>query len=165
MFEGPAGWAEWSPFPEYGDEEAAAWLRAALETATLGHPRAVRETVEVNGIVPALPPREAARRAVDSGCRTIKIKVAVNGRPLDDDIARVAAVRDALPEARLRVDANGGWTREEARIAIAELAGFGLEYVEQPSPTVEDLAWLRALDQGSPSPRTNPSGGQTTRCG
>lgn len=148
LFEGPAGWAEWSPFPEYGDDEAAAWLRAALECADEGFRAPVRAEVEVNGIVPALPPGPAAARAVASGCRTVKIKVAAVGESLDDDLARVAAVREALPEARLRVDANGGWTLAGAIEAVRELAEFGLEYVEQPCAAVEDLAALRARDPG-----------------
>ena len=65
-------------------------------------------------------------------------------------MARVAAVRAALPDARLRVDANGEWSLDQARIAVDELAPFGLEYVEQPCATVEDLARLRALDKGVP---------------
>lgn len=148
LFEGPAGWAEWSPFPEYDDREAAAWLRAARESAELGRPAPARDRVEVNAIVPALAPEAAAARALASGCRTVKIKVAGPGDTLDDDIARVAAVRAALPEARLRVDANGGWSLAEARAAIAELAVFGLEYAEQPCMTVDDLARLRAFDLG-----------------
>lgn len=144
LFRGPAGWAEWSPFPEYGDEEAAAWLRAARDTAQHGFPAPFRDQVPVNGIVPALPPEQAARRAVETGCATIKIKVAGEG-PLDDDVARVRAVREALPEARLRVDANAGWTLEEAREAIRRLKPFDLEYVEQPVAAVEDLARLRGL--------------------
>ena len=148
LFEGDAGWSEWSPFPEYDDDEAAAWLLAAREWADLGAPTPVRDRVEVNGIVPALAPDAAAARAVASGCRTVKIKVAGPGSGLDDDVARVAAVRAALPEARLRVDANGGWSLQEARVAVAELAPFGLEYVEQPCASVEDLARLRALEPG-----------------
>ena len=66
LFEGPAGWAEWSPFPEYDDDEAAACLRAAREVAEVGLPAPVRDAVEVNGIVPALAPKEAAARAVES---------------------------------------------------------------------------------------------------
>lgn len=150
LFEGPAGWAEWSPFPEYDDHEAAAWLHATLEWATAVAPNPVRDAVEVNGIVPALAPHAAAERAIASGCRTIKIKVSGPESSLDDDLARVAAVRAALPEARLRVDANGGWDVRQARQAVAELAQFGLEYVEQPCRTVEELAELRALDLGVP---------------
>ena len=150
LWRGPAGWAEWSPFPEYDDEEASAWLRAAVEVAELGYPDAVRDTIEVNGIVPALAAGEAAARAVASGCRSIKIKVAESGQGLDDDVARVAAVRSALPQARIRVDANGGWSLAEARDALRELATYGLEYAEQPCSTVEELARLRALDLGVP---------------
>ena len=150
LFEGPAGWAEWSPFPEYDDEEAAAWLRAAHEAAEVGLPAPVRDAVEVNGIVPALPPSQAAARAVASGCGTVKIKVAAVGHCLDDDVARVAAVREALPSARIRVDANGGWRLSEAVDALRELAPFGLEYAEQPCATVEELAALRARGLGVP---------------
>ncbi|MBB1483846.1 o-succinylbenzoate synthase [Tessaracoccus sp. MC1865] len=150
LFEGPAGWAEWSPFPEYDDAEAAAWLRAAMEMAEEGYPAPVRDTVPVNGIVPGLPPEQAAARAVASGCSTIKIKVAASGERIDDDIARVAAVHAALPGAKLRVDANGGWSLEEAAAALRELDPFGLEYAEQPCATVEELAALRRLDLGTP---------------
>lgn len=142
LFQGPAGWSEWSPFPEYGDDEALHWLRSALEVAEHGYPGPFRDRVPVNGIVPALEPEAAAARAVATGCSTIKIKVA-GETSLADDVARVRAVREALPEAKLRVDANGGWSLDEAREAIAQLAPFELEYVEQPCMAVEDLARLR----------------------
>lgn len=144
LVKGPAGWAEWSPFPEYGDEEASNWLRAALEAAEHGFPAMMRDSVPVNGIVPALAPDLAAQRAVDSGCDTIKIKVA-GGTGLAEDVARVRAVREALPEAKLRVDANGGWSLDEARAAIRALTPYELEYIEQPCAAVEDLARLRGL--------------------
>ena len=150
LFEGEAGWAEWSPFPEYDDEEAAAWLCAAIEAAAHGYPGPVRDEVPVNGIVPALEPRAAAERAVSSGCSTIKIKVAGAGSSVDDDVARVAAVRRALPEARLRVDANGGWTVRQAAHALGRLAELGLEYAEQPCAGVDELAELRSLGLGVP---------------
>lgn len=148
VVEGPAGWAEWSPFPEYGDAEAAAWLRAALEAAEEGYPEPVRDRVDVNGIVPALPPDEAAARAIASGCSTVKIKVAAPGQSVADDVARVTAVRAALPGAKLRVDANGGWTLDEAREALEALGPLGLEYAEQPCASVEELAALRAAGPG-----------------
>lgn len=67
LFRGDAGWAEWSPFEEYADDEAAAWLRAALEAARDGYPDPVRQEVPVNAIIPALAPEAAARRAVAAG--------------------------------------------------------------------------------------------------
>lgn len=142
LLQGPAGWAEWSPFPEYDDDESAAWLRAALDIAEHGYPSPLRDQVPVNGIVPALPPEQAAARALATGCSTIKIKVA-GETSLADDVARVRAVREAMPDAKLRVDANAGWSLAEAREAIRQLAPFDLEYVEQPVAAVEDLARLR----------------------
>ena len=143
LFEGEAGWAEWSPFREYGDEEAASWLRASVAAAREGHPEPLRDRVAVNGIIPAIGPGEVARRAAESGCRTLKVKVAAPGDGLDDDVARVAAARAALPGGAIRVDANGAWTPDRAEEAIRELAQFGLEYVEQPCASAEELAELR----------------------
>jgi O-succinylbenzoate synthase len=85
------------------------------------------------------------------GCRTAKIKVAEPGQNLSDDLARVARVREVMgPDARLRVDANGGWSFGEARAAIEQLREFGLEYMEQPCASVDELRDLRALDLGIP---------------
>jgi O-succinylbenzoate synthase len=70
--------------------------------------------------------------------------VAEAGQTLDDDIARVEAVRDALgPAGRLRVDANAAWTVDEAVAALKTLDAFNLEYAEQPVPTLEEMAQLR----------------------
>jgi O-succinylbenzoate synthase len=81
---------------------------------------------------------------VASGCQTAKVKVAELGQTLADDLARVEAVRSALgPAGRVRVDANGGWDTDGAFRAVTALARFGLEYVEQPCATVEELAELR----------------------
>ncbi|MBA2551429.1 MAG: o-succinylbenzoate synthase [Nocardioidaceae bacterium] len=144
---GPQGWTEWSPFWDYDATESAAWLRAALEAAHEPWPAALRDRVPVNCTVPAVGP-DAARDevATSGGCRTAKVKVAERGHALADDVARVEAVADALgPGGRVRVDANGGWSVDEAVTAIAALdrAGGGLEYVEQPCRTVPELATVR----------------------
>ena len=102
--------------------------------------------VPVNVTVPAVDPETAHRITRDGGCRTAKVKVAEPGQTLADDEARLEAVRDALgPDGRIRVDANGGWDVDAAVAAIAALdrAAGGLEYVEQPCATVEDLAAVR----------------------
>lgn len=73
-------------------------------------------------------PAEMARLAAEADRYPIlKIKLGS-----DDDAARLAAVRAARPDAILRVDANAGWLPDEAVVRIGELAGFGLEMVEQP---------------------------------
>ena len=61
-------------------------------------------------------------------------------------MARVAAVREALgPAGRIRVDANGAWSVDEAVVALTELsaAAGGLEYAEQPCATIAELAEVR----------------------
>ena len=68
--------------------------------------------------------------------------VAEPGQSLADDRARVNAVRALVPT--VRVDANGGWSVDEAVDAAAALTADGpLEYLEQPCSTVAELAELR----------------------
>lgn len=146
LVRGAAGWGEFSPFLEYDSQVAAPWLRAAREAAHDGWPAPLRDTVPVNVTVPAVGPEAAARIVRAGGCRTAKVKVAEPGQSLDEERERLAAVRDALgPEGRIRVDANGLWSVDEAVAAIRALdrAAGGLEYVEQPVASVEDLALVR----------------------
>jgi O-succinylbenzoate synthase len=146
LLRGEAGWGEWSPFLEYDAAVAAPWLRCAEEAAAGDWPEPVRDTVPVNVTVPALDPKHAHAIVSAGGCRTAKVKVAEPGQVLADDEARLEAVRDALgPGGRVRVDANGAWDVHGAVAAIAALdrAAGGLEYVEQPCATVEELAAVR----------------------
>lgn len=146
LIEGPAGWGDFCPFPEYGDEEATAWFAAAVEQATLGFPVPVRDRVAVNVTVPAVGPDQAHALVAGSGCRTAKVKVADRPGSLPDDLARVEAVRDALgPGGAVRVDANGAWDVDTAVHAVRQLdrAARGLEYVEQPCRSVQELAAVR----------------------
>lgn len=146
LLRGAAGWGEWSPFLDYDAEVAEAWLRCAEEAAAGDWPAPVRDRIPVNVTVPALGPEQAHTLVLAGGCTTAKVKVAEPGQTLADDQARVEAVRDALgPRGQVRVDANGGWSVEEAVAAIGLLdrAAGGLEYVEQPVASVEDLAVVR----------------------
>ncbi|MEV7618724.1 o-succinylbenzoate synthase [Microbacterium sp. NPDC089321] len=145
LFEGPQGWAEFSPFVEYEDAEAATWLAAAIDFAWNEQPAPLRDRIRVNATVPAVAAEAVAGvLARFDGCRTAKVKVAERGQVLADDIARVRAVREHMgPEGRIRIDANAGWNVDEAEHAIHALAEFDLEYAEQPCPTVAELAELR----------------------
>ena len=146
LLQGPAGWGEFSPFPEYGPRECARWLACALEAAAWGWPAPVRDSVPVNVTVPAVGPEQAHAIVAKSSCRTAKVKVAEPGQPASADIVRVEAVRDALgPAGKVRVDANGGWTVPEAQRALAAMLPFELEYAEQPCATLDELAALRRL--------------------
>jgi o-succinylbenzoate synthase len=147
LLRGPAGWGEFSPFPDYGPAYASRWYAAAREAALLPFPPAVRDVVHVNTTVPAVDAGRAHQLAAESGCRTAKVKVAEPGQDLATDVERVAAVRDALgPAGRIRVDANGAWDVETAVLAIGRLdaAAGGLEYVEQPCRTLDELREVRS---------------------
>jgi o-succinylbenzoate synthase len=144
LIEGPAGWGEFSPFPEYGPRECARWLASALESAQAGWPAPVRDRVPVNVTVPAVAPEQARKIVASSQCRTAKIKVAERGQSDSADIGRVEAVRDALgPDGKIRVDANGAWDVDTARRVLRRLARYELEYAEQPCATLAEMAQLR----------------------
>jgi len=156
LVQGPCGWGEFAPFDDYSDAAAARWLDAAVEAAFLDRPAALRESIVVNAIIPMCDPDDAAlmtREALARGCTTIKVKV--GSAELADDIARVAAIREALGSSgAIRIDANAVWSLEQAVTALRELAHLGLEYAEQPCVTA-DLRALRsrtsvplAVDEG-----------------
>lgn len=148
LIEGPAGWGEFCPFVEYDDREAASWLATAIEQCTVGWPEPVRDRILINCTIPVVGPERAHGIAVRSGCSTAKIKVADHPESLVEDLGRVEAVRDALgPGGAIRVDANGAWDVDTAVSHIRQLdkAAGGLEYVEQPCATIEELAAVRRL--------------------
>jgi L-alanine-DL-glutamate epimerase-like enolase superfamily enzyme len=91
--------------------------------------------------------RDEAARARSLGFRAVKIKL--GAARLDDDVARARAAREGIgPDLRLRGDANGAWTESAAIEAIDALAGFNLDFVEQPLPAGE-LAGLGRLRRRS----------------
>jgi O-succinylbenzoate synthase len=143
LIEGPAGWGEFGAFVEYGPGEASAWLASGIEGAYRQPPPVHRERIPINATVPAVSAAEVSEvLARFPGAQTAKVKVAEPGQTLADDVDRVDAVRELVPV--VRVDANGGWTVEQAVRAVAALTADGpLEYLEQPCATVDELAALR----------------------
>jgi L-alanine-DL-glutamate epimerase-like enolase superfamily enzyme len=137
-----------APFPD-APGEIAAWIgldgpapaRAALDLAL--HDRIGRrrrqpihrlldlprpQPLSTSFTIAIAEPAEMARLAVEAaGYPILKIKLGS-----DDDATRLAAVRLARPDARLRVDSNAGWTAEEAVRRVRELERFDLELIEQP---------------------------------
>ena len=97
----------------------------------LGGP--VRNTVTTKFSISGIAPDKAAalgRWAVDSGFAAMKVKV---GTTAEQDVARVAAVREAVgPDIKLGVDANGGWSRATAIRTIRELERYNIAFAEQP---------------------------------
>ena len=118
-------------------------MASAIESAYTPRPSIRRDQIPINATVPAIAvdqvPEVLARFP---GARTAKVKVAEPGQSLADDVARVNAVRARVPT--VRVDANGGWSLDEAVVAAGALTADGpLEYLEQPCATVAELAELR----------------------
>ena len=144
LFKGQYGWGEFSPFLEYDYQESAPWLTCAIEAATQPRPKLYRNSVRVNGTIPALNDPADIERVVDSfpGVQTFKVKV---GENLSEDIARLAKVKALRPQAKLRIDVNGNWSVQEAITNLRSIyENIGpLEYVEQPCETVEELRELK----------------------
>ena len=143
LIEGPVGWGEFGAFLEYEPPEAVHWLASAVEAAYQAAPDVRRDRIPINATVPAVAADQVPEvLARFPGARTAKVKVAEPGQSLADDVARVNAVRALVPA--VRVDANGGWSVDEAVAAAAALSADGsLEYIEQPCATVPELAALR----------------------
>ena len=141
LFQGPQGWAEFSPFLEYSDEESARWLACAIEAATQAPPTLYRSSVGVNATLPALNGESEIGKilAAFPGCTTIKIKVGMNE---EEDLARIAMVRKLSPQAKIRIDVNGLWGVDQAS-KFLERCGE-IEYVEQPCASVEELRELKS---------------------
>ena len=144
LFEGPNGWAEWSPFTEYEDEEASIWLKAAIEWAFGDIPKTDVKTIKVNATLPAVKDVRAAL-APFGKFEVVKIKVAEPGQTLQDDLDRIHQVREHYPDARIRLDANGNWDIETS-LKIAKTIyqeNVPLEYLEQPVRTIAEMAELK----------------------
>jgi O-succinylbenzoate synthase len=152
LIKGPRGWGEFAPFDDYSDAAAARWLDSAIEAAFGEWPVARRASVPVNAFIPAVPSADAAGMARDAvlnnGCTTIKVKV--GDQDLADDEARVASIRDVLDttlgrgNGRIRIDANAAWDVSRAVVALRRLGAYGLEYVEQPCRSIDELREIRS---------------------
>ena len=144
IFRGPYGWTEFGPFLEYDDQEAATWMRAALEAANEPWPELFHTQIPVNATLPIVEP-EAVRAILNRfpRCKTVKIKV--------DDFENGARVVEEVlnidPGLKIRLDVNAGWSDT---VAISNLLEYHLrfgnvfEYVEQPCATLEELARVKS---------------------
>ena len=146
VFEGPNGFSEWAAFTDYSDQEAATWLAAAIEWAYSDLPTPKRQSVSVNAILPAVATTDIAKILTRAGkFETVKIKTAEKGESIADDVARILEVRSLYPEAKIRLDANGGFSILQAMELLEKLSfeGIELEYFEQPVETIAELAELK----------------------
>jgi len=143
LFEGPAGWSEFSPFVEYDNKQSITWLKASLEAATKPAPNPLRNEVMVNATLPNIKPSEVEKLLSNfDGCTTIKIKI--NDFIIDRELL-IESLK-YVPNAKFRLDINGGWTLDEAVVNLKnygeEFAGL-IDYVEQPCLDIADLKALK----------------------
>ena len=145
LFRGEYGWGEFSPFLEYDYQECAPWLMCAIEAATKPRPQLYRNSVKVNGTIPATNDKSVIKSLVETyqGVKTFKVKVGDN---LGEDIVRLAQIRSLGRDIKIRIDVNGLWSVKDALTNLyafyEEVGPF--EYVEQPCATLEELRELKA---------------------
>ena len=141
LIKGEKRWGEFSPFADYSLERDALWLSAALEAANEEFPKPVRTRIPINATLPEVPLSQVSEvLSWFPGSTTVKVKVGTA-----DDEARIREVFAHIPDARLRLDANGLFTIAQAQEFLTSLYnkyGHKIEYVEQPCAS---LAENRAL--------------------
>jgi len=92
---------------------------------------------------------EDAVRAVKKGFKALKVKVGVN---LAEDVERIKLIREAIgDDVQIRIDANQGWTPQQAIEALNKMEKFDVQFAEQPVPA-EDVKGLIKVRKNSPIP-------------
>ena len=144
IFQGDAGWSEFSPFVEYSDKECVSWLKASLEAAYKPWPELKINSVAINATLPKVNINKVPEILRNfPGAKVIKIKV-------DDFVSDAELVEAALeysPDSKIRLDVNGGWSLKEALLNLHDYhLRFGpvFEYIEQPCANFEELKSLKA---------------------
>lgn len=141
LIKGKKRWSEFSPFKDYSVERDALWLQAALEAADQDFPTAAHSQVRVNATLPEVPIAQVGEvLSWFPGCTTVKVKVGTT-----NDEERITEIFRIIPDARLRLDANGLFSIQEAQDFLTSLYnkyGHKIEYVEQPCASLAENAAL-----------------------
>jgi L-Ala-D/L-Glu epimerase len=109
-----------------------------------------RNRIQTSVTIPISPVDESvelSRAMAGRGFRKLKIKGGIDAA---EDVRRVKAIHTALPEHILDLDADGGYTLQDA-LEVARALGSIIEMFEQPTPP-GDLMALRQLKAASPVP-------------
>ncbi|RLE71862.1 MAG: dipeptide epimerase [Thermoprotei archaeon] len=92
---------------------------------------------------------ESAKKWVKKGFRKIKIKVGINPA---EDIERIRMVREAIGDnVELRIDANQGWSVEDAIKVLNKVEKYDIKFCEQPV-LYTDIDGLKKVKENSPIP-------------
>jgi len=111
-----------------------------------GYRNRIQTSVTI-GIAPVKETVELARDRARQGFRILKVK---GGLDPDEDVRRVRAIHESLPHITLRLDADQGYTVQQALDVARALEGK-LEMLEQPTPA-DNLDGLRQVTKHSPVP-------------
>ncbi len=105
-----------------------------------------RESVLTDITLSLKAPEEMARdaaKAVENGFEALKVKL---GTAPAEDLERIRRIRESVsPDVAIRIDANQGWTLQDAIGVLGRLEPFDIELVEQPikAENIKGLAQLR----------------------
>ncbi|MBP1768460.1 MAG: muconate lactonizing mandelate racemase protein [Candidatus Aminicenantes bacterium] len=90
---------------------------------------------------------KSVKTRLAAGFKTFKIKVGMDPAA---DVARIQAIRDAIGyDHGIRIDANQGWTPDQAVIALKAMEKFNIQFCEQPGPDF-DIAGMKQVRDESP---------------
>jgi O-succinylbenzoate synthase len=134
------------PLPQsvaYGIEQALILLLESVRGIPLYQLlfKTYHPIVRVNGLLTGTSDEiiRMARQYIQEGYGTLKLKV--GRRSLDEDILIVKSVRSTIgSEVRLRLDANRSWSLEEAVRFGKAVSPYQIEYIEEPTKTIEELS-------------------------
>ena len=111
-----------------------------------------RERVPTDITLSIKTPKEMAKdalKAVKKGFKALKVKVGINPQ---EDFERIKLIREAVGnEIAIRIDANQGWTVNQALTVLKKLAKFDIQFVEQPIEA-NDIRGLARIKKASPIP-------------
>lgn len=146
------------PFPLYGVDvalhDALGKLRELPVYELLGGAPGDEPSIDLHYSIGIRPPEEVrseAQEARESGYTAFKIKV--GGPDFETEREAVSAIAEAVPDARIRVDANQGWSVAEAvtKVRTLDRIADGLTLVEQPVP-YDDVAGLKRVREATGVP-------------
>jgi L-Ala-D/L-Glu epimerase len=101
--------------------------------------------IHVNSVIDFIEPEDAALNAVNlinDGFTTLKVKA---GRvDFEKDYVTIKNIRAAVgADIKIRIDANGKWSRDEALNYLSGLEEFNIQYAEQPVKNFEDFVFVK----------------------
>ena len=96
-------------------------------------------TVESDLTIGIGTPEEMAATARDFISKEVHIIKVKLGKDVATDVERIRQIREAVgPAMKLRIDANQGWSYEDAVLALTQLAPYNIEFCEQPMRSWND---------------------------